>query len=641
MSPPARLHRRTVLEGAGALGVATLAGRPVAAQSENPEPSIPADPADLETFVDGLMAAHLEAHDVAGATVSVVGGGETLLAKGYGYADVASEIPVSAEETLFRIGSVSKLFGWTGVMQGVERGDLDLGTDVNAYLEDVTVPEAYDEPITLEHLGTHTPGFEDRYRGTFVEEREELRPLGEVLADEQPARVRPPGELAAYSNYGAALAGHIVASQYGESFEEYVRENLFAPLGMERSTFEQPVPDDLSEDLSGGYRYEDGSFREGGFEYVGLPPAGSMSATATDMARFMLAHLEGGEFDGGRVLESGTVEEMHRRRFAHDERVNGICYGFYELDRNGERIIGHGGDTELFHSGLLVLPDRDLGLFVSYNSPGGVRAREELIEAFVDRYVGEPDPPSEPAGAPTRTEMLAGSYRAIRMPYTTYEKAGALTATLDVRVEDDALVTEGPGAGIDRWIEVEPLVFEREDGKDTLVFREEDGDITHLFFGSVPATAFERLEWYETTVPQTAAIGLSLLVLLTAVVGWSGAGFWRRYRRGAPGSERPRIARWTAGLASTLCLGFVLGLGVLVLTDPIRLITGTPTALIALLVLPVLAAIATLGTAAFCVLAWRDGYWGLLGRLHYTLVTLACLVFLAVLRYWNLLGFNL
>ncbi|MFC7009089.1 hypothetical protein [Halalkalicoccus salilacus] len=93
MSPPARLHRRTVLEGAGALGVAALAGRPVAAQSENPEPSIPADPDDLETFVDGLMAAHLEAHDVAGATVSVVGGGETLLAKGYGYADVAARYP--------------------------------------------------------------------------------------------------------------------------------------------------------------------------------------------------------------------------------------------------------------------------------------------------------------------------------------------------------------------------------------------------------------------------------------------------------------------------------------------------------------------------------------------------------------------
>lgn len=635
------LRRRTVLRGAGALGAAALAGRPVAAQIEGSEPPIPNGADELETFVDGLMAAHLEAHDVAGATVSVVRGGETLLAKGYGYADVASEKPVVAEETLFRVGSVSKLFGWTGVMQGVERDDLDLDTDVNAYLEDVTIPEAYDEPITLEHLGTHTPGFEDRYRGAFVEEPGDLRPLGEVLAEEQPARVRPPGELAAYSNYGAALAGHIVATQAGTSFEEYVRERIFEPLGMERSTFDQPVSDSLAADLSGGYRYEDGSFREGEFEYVGIPPAGSMSATATDVARFMLAHLEDGEYGGGRILEPETVEEMHRRRFAHDERVNGVCYGFYELGRNGERVIGHSGDTELFHSGLLLFPDRDLGLFVSYNSPGGARAREELIEAFLDRYVGEPDPPAGPTGTPTRAEEIAGSYRGIRMPYTTYEKVGALTATFDVRVENGALVTDVPGSEIHRWIEIEPLVFEREDGKDTLVFDEEDGEIVRLFLGSVPVSAFERLEWYESTIPQLAAVGLSLLVLLSAVVGWSGVGLWRRYRRGMPEDERPRAARWTAGIASALCLGFVLGLGVLVATDPVRLITGTPPALLALLALPVLAGIATFGTVVFCVLAWRDGYWGLLGRVHYTLVALACLVFLGVLRYWNLLGFEL
>ncbi|KYH26981.1 beta-lactamase/D-alanine carboxypeptidase [Halalkalicoccus paucihalophilus] len=231
-------------------------------------------------------------------------------------------------------------------MQGVERGELDLGTDVNDYLAEVTIPEAYGEPVTLEHLDTHTPGFEERYRGTFVESPEDLRPLGETLADERPARVRPPGELASYSNYGAALAGHIVAEQAGTTFEEYVRENVFEPLDMERSTFAQPVPDGVGE-VSKGYRYRNGEFVEGEFEYVGIPPAGSMSASATDMARFMLAHLNDGAFDGGRILESETVEAMHRRRFAHDERVDGICYGFYETSHGEERAIGHGGDTQL------------------------------------------------------------------------------------------------------------------------------------------------------------------------------------------------------------------------------------------------------------------------------------------------------
>lgn len=632
--PSADLHRRTVLKGVAALGAAALAGRPVDVQTDE---SGTAD--GLETFVDGLMAAHLEAYDVAGATVAVVGDGETLLAKGYGYADVERERPVVAEETLFRIASVSKLFGWTGVMQGVERGDLDLETDVNTYLEDVSIPEAYDEPITLEHLGTHTPGFEDRIRGTFVEESDDLRPLGEVLAAEQPARVRPPGELGAYSNYGAALAGHIVAMQDGGSFEEYVRENVFAPLGMERSTFAQPVPDALSGDLSKGYRYQDGAFREGEFEYIGIPPAGSMSASATDMARFMLAQLNGGAIDGGRILEPGTVEEMHRRRFAHDERVNGVCYGFYEMGRNGERVIGHGGDTELFHSHLMLLPERDVGLFVSYNSPGGVTAREEFVEAFLDRFVGTPDPPDEPAEAPTRAEEIRGSYRTIRYAHTTYEKLGALVGMLDVRVEDDTLVTDGP-EGVERWIEVEPLVFRREDGKETLVFGEEDGDIVHLFLGSRPVTAYERLERYEGPTTQLVAIGLSLLVLLSAAVGWSSAGLWRRYRGRPPETERPRVARWTAGVASVLLLGFVVGFVLFAVLDTTALLTGTPTALLALLVLPLLGAIATVGALVTVVLAWRDGYWGLLGRLHYTLVVLALLVLLGMLRYWNLLGFN-
>ncbi|ADJ13573.1 serine hydrolase domain-containing protein [Halalkalicoccus jeotgali] len=635
MSPSTDISRRTVLKGAGAAAAGAVAGRPAGAQSDPDSP----DPDGLETFVDGLMAEGLAEHDVAGATVAVVGGGETLLAKGYGRADVENDEPVDAEETLFRIGSVSKLFGWTGVMQGVERGEFDLDTDVNEYLEDVTIPGAYSEPVTLDHLGTHTPGFEERYRGTFVEDPEDLRPLGETLAGEQPTRVRPPGELAAYSNYGAALAGHIVAEQAGTSFGGYVQANVFEPLGMDHSTFAQPVPEGVGE-VSKGYRYQDGEFVEGEFEYVGIAPAGSMSATATDMARFMRAHLAGGELKGTRILEAGTVEAMHRRRFAHDERVDGICYGFYEMSHGGERAIGHGGDTELFHSQLLLAPEQDLGLFVSYNSPGGTQAREEFIGAFLDRYLGEPDPPAVADGV-TRGEALTGSYRAIRYPHTTYEKIGALGGAMEVRIDDDALVTELPGAGVERWIEVEPLVFRREDGGDTLVFEEDDGEITHLFLGSVPVMAFERLAWYEATTAQLAVVGLSLLVFLSAVVGWSALGLWHRMRDRPPGPERPRIARWTAGLASALFVGFAVGLGTLVAVDPNAILFEAPPALLGLLALPVLGVVATLGTLACCVLAWHDGDWGVLSRLHYTLVALTCVVFLAVLRYWNLLGFRL
>ncbi len=116
---------------------------------------------DLEAFLDGVLAAEMRSHSIASATVSVVKDGELFFAKGYGYADRESRRPVDPERTLFRPGSISKLFTWTAVMQLVEQGKIDLDADVNEYLTDFRIPDTFPEPITMEHLMTHTPGFED------------------------------------------------------------------------------------------------------------------------------------------------------------------------------------------------------------------------------------------------------------------------------------------------------------------------------------------------------------------------------------------------------------------------------------------------------------------------------------------------
>ncbi|MDX1577656.1 MAG: serine hydrolase, partial [Gemmatimonadota bacterium] len=167
------------------------------------------DVAELEAWLDGFMASHLEELPSAGAAVAIVLDGEPLLARGYGLADVEKEVPVDAS-TLFRIGSVSKLFTWTAVMQLVERGILDLETDINEYMGDVQVPDTYPEPVTLRHLLTHTAGFEDHVVGLFGSDEDDVRPLEEILREEMPARVRPPGEVASYSNHGTGMAAHIV-----------------------------------------------------------------------------------------------------------------------------------------------------------------------------------------------------------------------------------------------------------------------------------------------------------------------------------------------------------------------------------------------------------------------------------------------
>ncbi|NHN59297.1 MULTISPECIES: serine hydrolase [Halorussus] len=620
--------------------------------------------AEVEAFVDAAMAEDMDEHHVSGATVSVVKDGELLFAEGYGYADRRNATPVVANRTMFRIGSVSKLFAWTAAMQQVQRGRLDPNASVNRYLGEVQIPRKYGEPVTLEHLATHTAGFEDQYEGVFVESPADVRPLGETLRN-VPARVRPPGVVTSYSNYGAALAGHIVARRADTSFDSYVERNLYEPLDMTQSTFRQPVPASMPGRLSAGYRYERGRFVRGEFETVGVPPAGSMSATSTDMANFMVAHLQDGRYRDSRVLSAAATERMHRQHFTNHPAVDGMAFGFYEQDRNGVRIIGHGGDTELFHSGLWLFPERDLGVFVSYNSVGGAAAREEFIGSFVDRFFPTD---SEPAASPVAADggsdiadpplsAFTGAYRTTRMSYTDFTKIAAVNGDFRVRAADDGtLVASLPGQGTSRWVRTAPTVFEEVGGEGRMAFRVEDGRATYVFFDGAAPQSFERIAPWETTMVQAGLLAGALLVVLSGLAGWPAAALWRRVRRWrrrrrvasegtavsangrGTGSDRPRAARWLAGLAGLHAVGFLVGFVALLATDP-NSIVFRPGSLGSLLTVPLVFAVTALGVVAFAVLAWTDRYWGLFGRLHYTLVALALVALLWQFSYWNMLSY--
>ena len=623
------------------------------------------DARDFESFFNERIENQLEEHNIAGATVSVVADGEVAFAKGYGYADVEDEEPVQADETLFRIGSVSKSVTGTAVMRAMEDGDVSLDTNVNEYLGDdgFQVPEAYEEPVTLEHLGTHTAGFEEKTVGLFT--RDNPASLNEAVKD-APARVRPPGELASYSNYGVGLEGHVLAEAAGTDFADYVREQVFEPLGMERSTFRQPPPE-LEDSTSKGYIYANGEFREEGFEYVPLRPAGSMSATATDMARFMLVHLNGGTFKGTRFLDEETTEGMHEGRYTNHPAINSVGYGFYEIDRDGTRMVGHNGATILFHSMMSLFPDENLGVFVSYNTANAGGVYQDLIGAFIDEYISTEEPETlEPNGTPTRADELEGWYRTTRISETTYEKIFGVANVTEVRVEDDGTLVTAPlvpHAETKRWVEVEPLVFREEDGYEHLAFGEEDGEITHVFSDANPVGGNKKLSRTEGPNFQSAAFGASSLVLLSGIAGWSGASLWRRakgrfvsYRdRGEAkegkegdvsegedetsdeGFRRRRFARWTAGIAGAGPLGTLVGFLLVLVTDPFSVVYGMPGWFLIVRALPFVGFVATLAAAGFGVLAWRDGYWSLLHRIHYTLMIIAGFLLVWLLAYWNFL----
>ena len=606
----------------------------------------PIDRAELEAFLEGIMAGYMKSYHIAGATLAVVKDGEIFFAKGYGYADVKEKKPVIADKTLFRPGSGSKLFTWTAVMQLVEQGKIDLNADINIYLKDFKIPNRYPEPITMTHLMTHTSGFEDFINEMAARRAEDLVPLAEFLARKMPARVLPPGKLTSYSNYGAALAGYIVEIISGVPFENYVEENIFKLLDMQQSTFRQPLPSRLANDMSVGYKYEKGMYKPHGFEYInGLAPAGSMSTTATDMAKFMIAHLQNGKYGENRILEEETAKLMHTQLFTHDPRVDGNAHGFWEMTHNNIRTIFHGGDTFLFHSILSIIPEKNLGLFVSFNSAGGISpVYDNFMKAFLNHYYPAPELADikPPRDFKRRASRFTGSYGVTRAVETTYEKLMGLMMTVKVEVTEDStlLITMPMGLGSKQWVEVEPLVFREAGGQDKVVFREDrKGRITHAFFNQMPILAGVKLAWYKTPGFHYSLLAICMILFLSTL-GWPASALSKllcRSKKEIPGA--PWLVRLIAGGMSVLYILFLMGMFSTV-SDPLEFMFGVPSALKILLILPILSALLTIVALFFAYVGWKNKYWTVCGRLHYTLVVLASLFFLWFLAYWNLVGFH-
>jgi CubicO group peptidase (beta-lactamase class C family) len=596
---------------------------------------------ELETFMDGLMAAQTAAHHLSGAVVCVVAGGQVILAKGYGYADIAKGTRVDPEKTLFRIGSVSKLFVWTAVMQLVEQGKLDLNQDVNSYLKGIRIPPTYHEPITMAHLMSHTAGFEESVIGLFAGSPSQLRPLVEILSREMPMRVRPPGLLASYSNHGSALAGLIVEDVSGTDWLRYLEQKILEPLGMKHTTGRQPVPAALAGDLAVGYQFSDGDFKPQGFEYVPLAPAGSMSASAVDMGRFMIAHLQNGRLGQAHILSESSARQMRGRLFTHDPRLNGMLHGFMEMSQNGQKIIGHGGDTFLFHTILLLLPECNTGLFASYSSNTGGTARNELVPAFLNHYYPAQPPPAAKAspGHKIQDGRFSGLYAPLRVSHTSLAKIALLITNLRVEaLEDGRLRTSGAGATPKLWVEQESMLFREVGGSNLMAFRQDDnGRITYLFFGSAPPIAFARLSWFEHPAFHGVLAGTCVGLIVSGLVLWPILAIRNFGRRLV--SSPPRTARLLGWLAGAALVSFLAGTAT-ILSNPGQIAFGVPATLRHLLYLPLLAIALCMGMMLFTLLAWYRRYWHFSGRLHYTLVTFATVGLLLWLDYWNLIGFR-
>jgi CubicO group peptidase (beta-lactamase class C family) len=590
----------------------------------------------LETFTDATIQDQLEEYHIAGAEVSIVQHGKIELAKGYGYADVPTQLPVNPDETIFRIGSTSKLFIWTAVMQLAEQGKIDLSADINTYLPDFQIPATYPDPITMLNLLSHNSGFEERATGTEAINPDQIISLHGYLARYMPDRVRPAGEMTAYSNYGAALAGYIVEAVSGLPFEQYIQTKIFQPLSMNHSTFSQPLPSPLDAHLAVSYSY-DGQFIPGSFTYVSPYPAASMSTTARDMANFMIAHLQDGQFEKNQILKPETVQLMHSHLFTNDDRLDGVAYGFFEETINGERILWHSGDIGNWHSILAIIPAQNLGFFVGFNSNEGFPAVNEFYYAFMNTFFPAENISDPPVveGTLNNPNDLVGSYRSTRSIFNHVERIAQFPGITSIQVTvnpDKSLSISGAS-----FYEKGFLAYTSQDGTNTLIFHQDgNGRITHMQFNGNPLSVYERVSWYETPAFNLLAFVVCLVLLLTALLA-AIIGIFKRHHSVVSKSRLPGLARIWALALSTIFL--VLPLVVNIYTTS-NFKTAFPFYMVVTLIVILLASILVIGPVAFTILAWTRRYWSVAGRIHYTLVTLAMVGMVWLTYYWRLLGFR-
>ena len=515
---------------------------PVQAQTDAPDasPSTPVETVELlafeptredavlEAFVDGVVEAHRRQHNTPGVTVSVVKDGQVIFAKGYGLADVQSGRAVSGDETLFRIGSVSKTFTWTAVMMLVEQGLIDLDADVNQYLKGVIIPYAFGAPVTMRDLMAHRAGFEDTF-GVFTVNDESDISLTDALNAHMPKRVFAPGARTSYSNWGSALAAKIVEDVSGQSYENFLESEILRPLGMFNTTLKGPsrMPFPLRRKLATGLKLSDGGYEvEEPMEIGPYAPAGAMSASAEDMATWMLLHLGGGELNGVRLMAPATHEQMWTRGFDDRPAAADLAHGFFTKTYRGYDSFGHGGGTSAFVTYMTIVPELGIGVFVSQNAANERTLVSQLSDLIVDRVAAEISPWT-PHTAIIEGADYVGAYLGNRRSFTQFEKLYASNGILTVTSTDDgALVATGNGQSTQlKAVAGEADVFEDQYGNRIAFGRNSSGRVTHIT-NSSGVHSFDRVGVFANPSTLNMAIGAAVLFSLTT---WLGA--WRRQGR--------------------------------------------------------------------------------------------------------------
>jgi CubicO group peptidase (beta-lactamase class C family) len=600
------------------------------------------DSSAVAAFADQFFPQEMVRRHIPGAIFVFVSGAEIAITRGFGVAQLEPRRLVDPERTLFRLASVSKAITATAALQLVERNRIALDADVNSYLKSLQLARGHG-PITLHHLLTHTGGFDERLTGAGARSVEDVEPTSRYLTRSMPPTFIEPGRVISYSNHGFALVGQLVEDVSGRPFADYVRQEVFEPLGMRRSgSLTGPVPDDLAV----AYEYADGQHRALPPDYLQVASAGAFFTSGTDMGRFLIAHLRGGAYEDRRILRPETVALMHAQHFAQTPDTSGWAYGFWEDARNGQRALLHNGGGKGFRALIYLLPQQDAGFFVAYNLADR-HDEGELQEVFITQFRKRFVPVIPSTGTPVVSqpviERLTGDYIYVRRARTTMEKFISVVNRVHVsRGENDTLRMTGSSTGPVALTPIGPLLFRRADNRGVVAFDALSGHkanrlvaITDSGFPSV----HERIPLFATLRAQLAwVVGMALLFLYAAV--WRPiAVVVRRARVAVRDSRRP--VAWLAGAACALNLVFMISfplafLGRIEGGVP-EFLYGVPPPAAALLLIPPVTAVLSIAASIAVVGNWWNKRGSIAERLGNSFVAIALLSFVVFAWYWRLL----
>ena len=591
----------------------------------------------LEDFIDGYVAAKTVDLEPPAMSVAVITPGGTIT-RGYGIADVDTRRAADAD-TLFRIGSISKLFVWLSAHMLAEEGRLDLDADVNTYLDGFAVPDdGYDRPITMRDLMAHRAGFEDSLRDFLDPDRD--IPLREAVSRGFPARVAPPGERVSYSNFGTSLAAYVVERASGMDYYDFVQTRILKPAGMRSTTLHDPQsginPPALDARMARPHKLEDGFISAQPYLNVRpQAPAGAVAMSANDAAVFMQLLLDGTRLGNGeRLLSEEAWARIGTNAFPDAAGGDDMGWGFMLNDVDGAQTIGHGGATS-FLSYLFVIPERGVGVFVSVNMNNPNTRVEDFAWSVARRAAGTDAVSTFVAreGDAEAAEEIAGTYLSNRRPFVGAPALLNIGTEIDVAASDGFVILGGR-----RYAPLTDDVWVALNGFRMRAVRGDDGSVIRLHT-SLGSATLERVSFLESSRPLMFGIAVCVLLSITTLLG-----MWYRHGRASQVTPRGRKAMWIGLVSAIAWLAFVLCCVAAAVTlssfDLARVDQQTmpPLAFRLITVLLVVLAIQAVVHAIGSYLAWSGSGWTLWRRIHYTIFGLIFVVTMLAFARMDVIG---